>query len=140
MIETTWQDLTITGITILFAVMLLPQLRDVVSRGAVLNCFSAFFTSMLGYIMALVFATLGLWISMAGQALVASVWLLLAYFSLSNVRTHMYPDETLASVALDYFAVWIRGVAFIVSGSVTGVISRLRRRSSERSPDRLRKG
>ena len=127
MIETTWQDLTITGITILFAVMLLPQLRDVVSRGAVLNCFSAFFTSMLGYIMALVFATLGLWISMAGQALVASVWLLLAYFSLSNVRTHMYPDETLASVALDYFAVWIRGVAFIVSGSVTGVISRLRR-------------
>lgn len=127
MIETTWQDLTITGITILFAVMLLPQLRDVVSRGAVLNCFSAFFTSMLGYIMALVFATLGLWISMAGQALVASVWLLLAYFSLSNVRTRMYPDETLASVALDYFAVWIRGVAFIVSGSVTGVISRLRR-------------
>jgi len=139
-IETTWQDLTITGITILFAVMLLPQLRDVVSRGAVLNCFSAFFTSMLGYIMALVFATLGLWISMAGQALVASVWLLLAYFSLSNVRTHMYPDETLASVALDYFAVWIRGVAFIVSGSVTGVVSWLRRRSSERSSDRLRKG
>lgn len=140
MIETTWQDLTITGITILFAVMLLPQLRDVVSRGAVLNCFSAFFTSILGYIMALVFATLGLWISMAGQALVASVWLLLAYFSLSNVRTHMYPDETLASVALDYFAVWIRGVAFIASGSVTGVVSRLRRRSSERSSDRLRKG
>ena len=27
-IDTAWQDLAITGITILFAVMLLPQLRD----------------------------------------------------------------------------------------------------------------
>ncbi len=121
-----WQDFAITGITVLFAIMLLPQLRDVVSRGAVLNCFSAFFTSVFSYILAMVFATLGLWISVAGQALVASVWLLLAYFSLRNVQARMYPDETLASVALDFFAVWLRGVAFIVSGSVTGFMSRLR--------------
>ncbi|MCK9278771.1 MAG: hypothetical protein M0P22_11860, partial [Methanoculleus sp.] len=66
MIKTSWQDLAITGITILFAVMLLPQLRDVLSRGVVLNFFSALFTSLLGYSMALVFATLGLWISAAG--------------------------------------------------------------------------
>lgn len=127
MIETTWQDLAITGITILFAVMLLPQLRDVVSRGAVLNFFSAFFTSIFSYIMALVFATLGLWISVAGQALVASVWMLLAYFSLKNVRNHTFPGETLLSVALDFFAVWVQGVAFTVAGSVKGLFSRSNR-------------
>lgn len=126
MIETAWQDFAITGITVLFAVMLLPQLRDVISRGAVLNCFSAFFTSVFSYTLAMVFATLGLWISVVGQALVASVWLLLAYFSLRNVQARMYPDKTLASVALDFFTVWLRGVTFIVSGSVTGFISRLR--------------
>ncbi|KLK87898.1 hypothetical protein SZ63_07715 [Methanoculleus sediminis] len=127
MIKTTWQDFAITGITILFAVMLLPQLRDVLSRGAVLNFFSALFTSILGYSMALVFATLGLWISMVGQGLVATVWMLLACFSLRNVRNRMFPEQSLASVALDFFTVWVRGVAFIVSGSVKDIFSRISR-------------
>jgi len=125
-IETSWQDLAITTITVLFAVLLLPQLRDVISRGTVLNFFSAFFTSILGYMLALVFATLDLWISMFGQGLGATVWMLLAYFSLRNVRNHMFPDETLASVALDFFTVWVRGVAFIAAGSVKGIFSRIR--------------
>ncbi len=127
MIKTSWQDLAITGITILFAVMLLPQLRDVLSRGAVLNFFSALFTSLLGYGMALVFATLGLWISVVGQGLVATVWMLLACFSLRNVRNRMFPEETLLSVAIDFFTVWVQGVAFIVSGSVKGIFSRINR-------------
>jgi uncharacterized membrane protein YjjP (DUF1212 family) len=126
-IETSWQDLAITGITILFAVMLLPQLRDVLSRGVVLNIFSALFTSILGCSMALVFATLGLWIAMAGQSLVATVWMLLAYFSLRNVRTHMFPGETLASVALDFFTVWVQGVGFVIAGSLKGFFSRINR-------------
>ncbi|MDV2481918.1 hypothetical protein F8E02_07820 [Methanoculleus sp. Wushi-C6] len=126
MIKTTWQDFAITGITVLFAVMLLPQLRDVISRGAVLNFFSALFTSLLGYAMAMVFATLGLWISVIGQGLVATAWMLLAYFSLRNVREHMFPEETLGSVALDFFTVWVRGVAFIVAGGVKGIVSRIR--------------
>jgi hypothetical protein len=126
-IKTSWQDFAITGITVLFAVMLLPQLRDVLSRGAVLNFFSALFTSVLGYSMALVFATLGLWISMVGQGLVATVWMLLACFSLRNVRNRMFPDESLASVALDFFTVWARGVAFIVSGGVKEIVSRISR-------------
>ena len=127
MIKTTWQDFAITGITILFAVMLLPQLRDVLSRGAVLNFFSAVFTSILGYSMALVFATLGLWVSMVGQGLVATVWMLLACFSLRNVRNRMFPDESLLSVALDFFTVWVQGVAFTVAGSVKGFFSRISR-------------
>ena len=127
MIKTSWQDFAITGITILFAVMLLPQLRDVLSRGVVLNFFSALATSLLGYSMALVFATLGLWISAVGQSLVASVWMLLACFSLRNVRNRTFPEETLLSVALDFFSVWVRGVAFIVSGSVKEIFSRISR-------------
>ncbi|MDK2916861.1 MAG: hypothetical protein PWR25_1418 [Euryarchaeota archaeon] len=127
MIKTTWQDFAITGITILFAVMLLPQLRDVLSRGAVLNFFSALFTSLLGYGMALVFATLGLWISMFGQGLVATTWMLLACFSLRNVRNRMYPEKSLAAVALDFFTVWVQGVAFIVAGGVKGLFSRISR-------------
>jgi len=126
-IETTWQDFAITGITILFAVMLLPQLRDVTSRGTVLNFFSALATSLLSYLMALVFATLGLWISVFGQALVASVWMLLAYFSLRNVRDHAFPEETLLFVAIDFFTVWLQGVAFTVTGGVKEFFSRKNR-------------
>ncbi|MFA7071532.1 MAG: hypothetical protein WC138_03375 [Methanoculleus sp.] len=107
--------------------MLLPQLRDVLSRGAVLNFFSALFTSLLGYGMALVFATLGLWISMFGQGLVATTWMLLACFSLRNVRNRMYPEKSLAAVALDFFTVWVQGVAFIVAGGVKGLFSRISR-------------
>ncbi|MDV4343950.1 hypothetical protein HL657_12400 [Methanoculleus sp. YWC-01] len=127
MIKTSWQDVAITGITVLFAVMLLPQLRDVLSRGTVLNFFSALFTSILGYSMALVFATLGLWISMVGQGLVATVWMLLACFSLRNVRNRMFPEESLLSVALDFFTVWVQGVAFTVAGSVKEIVSRISR-------------
>ncbi|WP_054848070.1 hypothetical protein [Methanoculleus chikugoensis] len=117
MIETTWQDFAITGITVLFAVMLLPQLRDVMTRGAVLNVFTALATSLLGYLLALVFTTLGLWLSAFGQGLGATVWMLLACFSLRNVRDHAFPDETLASVALEFVTVWFQGgVAFTVAG------------------------
>jgi len=125
-ITTTWQDFAITGITVLFAVMLVPQLRDVMTRGAVLNVFSALTTSLLGYLLASVFATLGLWISVFGQGLVATAWLMLACFSLRNVRDHMYPDATLAAVALEFFTVWARGVAFTVTGGVRELVTRLR--------------
>jgi len=126
-IETTWQDFAITGITVLFAVMLLPQLRDVVTRGAVMNFFTALTTSLLSYLMALVFATLGLWISVFGQGLAATAWMLLACFSLKNVRDHAFPGETLLSVALEIGTVWLQGVAFTVTGGVKEFFSRKNR-------------
>mgnify|MGYP000986523115 CR=1 FL=1 len=127
MIETTWQDFAITGITVLFAVMLLPQLRDVMTRGTVLNFFTALATSLLGYLLALVFTTLGLWLSAFGQGLGATVWMLLACFSLRNVRDHAFPEETLLSVALDIGTVWLQGVAFTVAGGVKEFFSRKNR-------------
>jgi hypothetical protein len=126
-IETTWQDFAITGITVLFAVMLLPQLRDVVTRGTVLNFFTALATSLLGYLLALVFATLGLWLSVFGQGLGATVWMLLAYFSLKNVRDHAFPGETLLFVALEIGTVWLQGVAFTVTGGVKEFFSQKNR-------------
>ncbi|RXE55663.1 hypothetical protein ABH15_05320 [Methanoculleus taiwanensis] len=119
-----WQDIGITVITILFSVMLLPQLRDVVSRGIVLNFFSALFTAILSTLMCLIFATLELWLSVVGQSLVAAVWMALAYFSVKNVRDTVYPERTLWFVAGDFFAVWAMGVIFLASKGVRRIFSR----------------
>lgn len=66
-IETTWQDFAITGIAILFAVMLLVQLRDVMTHGTVLNFFTALTTSLLGYLLAPIVTILGFWLSAFSQ-------------------------------------------------------------------------
>ncbi|MCQ1537642.1 hypothetical protein FTO68_01365 [Methanocalculus taiwanensis] len=113
-----WQDIAITIITFLLAVMLLPQLQDVLSRGAVVNFFTASFTSLLAYILSFIFASLGLWISVIGQTTVASIWFLLAYFSVRNVRNDQYPDKSLFFVAKDFLSVWMMGTAFAISGFV----------------------
>lgn len=110
-----WQDIAITIITFLLAVMLLPQLQDVLHRGAVVNFFTASFTSLLAYILSVVFASLGLWISVIGQTTVASIWFFLAYFSVRNVRDDQYPDKSLFFVAQDFFSVWMMGTAFSLS-------------------------
>ncbi len=110
-----WQDIAITIITFLLAVMLLPQLQDVLYRGAVMNFFTASFTSFLAYILCVVFASLGLWISVIGQTTVASIWFLLAYFSVRNVRDDQYPDKSLLFVARDFLSVWMMGTAFSLS-------------------------
>ncbi|HIJ06018.1 MAG: hypothetical protein XE11_0695 [Methanomicrobiales archaeon 53_19] len=111
-----WQDIAITIITFLLAVMLLPQLQDVLHRGAIVNFFTASFTSLLAYGLTIIFASLGLWISVIGQSTVASIWLLLAYFSVRNVRDDQYPDKSLFFVAWDFLSVWMMGTAFALSG------------------------
>jgi O-antigen/teichoic acid export membrane protein len=110
-----WQDIAITVITFLLAVMLIPQLQDVMQRGAVMNFFTASFTSLLAYILCLVFASLGLWISVIGQSTVATLWLLLAFFSIRNVRNSQYPDDSLFFVARDFFSIWMMGTTFAIT-------------------------
>ncbi len=119
-----WQDIGITAITILFSVMLLPQLRDVISRGTVLNFFSALCTGILAVLMCLIFATLELWLSVAAESVVAAVWMALAYFSVKNVRDAVYPERTLWFVAGDFFTVWAMGVVFLASKGVRRLFSR----------------
>jgi hypothetical protein len=121
-----WQDVAITVIVVLLAVMLLPQLRDVLARTTVLNVFSSLFTSVLAFLLCLIYATLGLWLSVTAQGAVALVWALLAYFSLRNVRDAAYPDETLGFVMRDFFSVWAMGIVFLASKSMRRIFSRSR--------------
>lgn len=119
-----WQDIGITLIVVLLAVMLLPQLRDVLTRTTVLNVFSSLFTSILAFLLCAIYATLGLWLSVAAQGAVALVWALLAYFSLRNVRDTAYPDETLGFVVRDFFSVWAMGVVFLASKWMSRICAR----------------
>ncbi|MDN7025946.1 hypothetical protein FGU65_13810 [Methanoculleus sp. FWC-SCC1] len=121
-----WQDIGITFIVVLLAVMLLPQLRDVLERTTVLNVFSSLFTSILAFLLCAIYATLGLWLSVAAQGTVALVWALLAYFSLRNVRDTAYPDETLGFVVRDFFSVWAMGVVFLTAKWMRRIWSRER--------------
>jgi hypothetical protein len=110
-----WQDLAITTIAFLAGMMLIPQLLDIVNRGAVVNFFTASLTSIILFILSYVFATLGLWFSVIAQSFVATVWLLLAYHSLRNVRDAQFPDQPLSFVARDFFSVWVLGTTFLIS-------------------------
>lgn len=104
--------------------MLLPQIRDMMAGGTVLNFFSAFFTSIFSYSMALIFAALALWRSVFGQALVASVWMMLACLSFRNVRDHMFPEEALLFVARDSVTVRLPVAVFIVAKALNAFLSR----------------
>lgn len=119
-----WQDLAITTIAFLAGVMLIPQLQDVLNRGAVINFFTASLTSVILFILSYVFATLGLWFSVIAQSFVATVWLLLAYYSLRNVRDAQFPDQPLSFVARDFFGVWMLGTGFLISNLARRLLRR----------------
>ena len=119
-----WQDIAITVITFLLAIMLIPQLQDVMQRGAVINFFTASITSILAYGLCIIFASLGLWISVIGQSSVATLWLLLAYFSIKNIRDIQYPDDSLFFVAHDFLSVWMTGTAFAITSFAERILKR----------------
>lgn len=109
-----WQILSATIITLVLAVMLLPLLLDVIQRGEVLNFFSATFITILSYGLCFLYATMGLWLYVLAQGIWSTIWLLLAYYSIKNIRDIHSPDETLSFVARDYFDAWILGTRYII--------------------------
>ncbi|OPX73275.1 MAG: hypothetical protein A4E39_01154 [Methanoregulaceae archaeon PtaB.Bin152] len=110
-----WQDIALTFFIFLAGVLLIPQLRDTMNHGAVVNFFTASLTSVLLFCISGIFASLGLWISVIAQSFVGVIWLFLAFFSLRNVRDSQFPDQSLFFVARDFFGVWVLGSAFMVS-------------------------
>ncbi|WP_342686243.1 MULTISPECIES: hypothetical protein [unclassified Methanoculleus] len=46
----------------------------------------------------------------------------------------MFPEETLFSVVLDFFTIWMRGAAVTTSGSVKGIFSQVRRNFESMNP------
>ena len=74
-----WQDTFITATNIIFALNLLPQLRDVIRTKKPMNLWTCSLTFILLCGVNVTMATLGLWLSALPQCTI--VWGLLLYFS-----------------------------------------------------------
>jgi CHASE2 domain-containing sensor protein len=83
---TSWQDLVIAVIGLLFGFILIPQLYDVIKKNIVLNLYTAALTTIGLYIMTATFFTMGFWITFIADFFTATVWLLLFIFSYLNFR------------------------------------------------------
>lgn len=83
---TSWQDIVIAIMGLIFGFILLPQLYDVFKKGIILNIYTAALTTIGLYIMAATFFSMGFWITVAANLFTATVWLLLLVFSLINIK------------------------------------------------------
>ncbi|MFO7677720.1 MAG: hypothetical protein R6V50_04995 [Thermoplasmatota archaeon] len=72
-----WQDYAITLIIYMFVIVTVPLVIDVVKKKSRLNLFTAGPTAVGNYMMAVVFGSLGLWISVTSSLLIATLWLII---------------------------------------------------------------
>jgi len=72
-----WQDYAITLIIYMFVIVTIPQVIDVLKKKTRLNLLTAGPTAFGNYLMAAVFASLGLWISVTSSLLIATLWLII---------------------------------------------------------------
>ena len=75
-----WQDIVIAITSLLFGVILFPQLRDV-WRGQSLNLISASLTTVGLFVLVFTFATMGYWVSMIAEAVSGAIWLVIFILS-----------------------------------------------------------
>ena len=81
-----WQDYVIAIVSLLFGVILLPQLKDTWRGKTILNLYTAGLTTVGLYILGITFYTLNMWISVTAEFISGTVWLFLFIFSLTNKR------------------------------------------------------
>jgi hypothetical protein len=81
-----WQDYVIAIVSLLFGVILLPQLKDTWHGKTILNLYTAGLTTVGLYILGFTFFTLNMWISVIAEIISGTIWLLLFIFSYSNKR------------------------------------------------------
>jgi len=79
-----WQDYVITSGNIIFALNLLPQLKNVIKDNHYLNLWTCSLTFLTLCVMNITMATLGLWLS--ALPICTIVWGLLLIFSYRNKR------------------------------------------------------
>ena len=72
-----WQDYAITLIIYMFVIVTIPQVMDVLKKKTRLNLLTAGPTAFGNYLMAAVFGSLGLWISVTSSLLIATLWLII---------------------------------------------------------------
>ena len=77
-----WQDYIITIIVYTFVIVTIPLLIDVIKNKNSINLITSSVTSIGNYILAYIFATLNLWLSVISAILIATIWLLLFIFSI----------------------------------------------------------
>lgn len=79
-----WQDYAITLIIYMFVIVTIPLVIDVIKGRTRVNLLTAFPTAFGNYGLMIIFATLGLWISVTSSALISTLWLLIFLFSWRN--------------------------------------------------------
>jgi len=77
-----WQDFILTGTNLIFGVLLIPQLKDVITKNQSMNLWSCGFTFLGLCIVSITMTSLELWL--AAIPICTIVWGLLWYFSWKN--------------------------------------------------------
>lgn len=80
-----WQDYVIAAVSLLFGVILLPQLKDV-WKGQSLNIITGGLTTAGLYILVFTFFTMGYWVSMIADMFSGTVWLVIFLLSIKNKK------------------------------------------------------
>jgi len=81
-----WQDYVIAIVSLLFGVILLPQLVDIWQGKTTLNLYTTSLTTIGLFILAGTFFTLQFWTSFIADVLSGVIWFMLFLFSLKNKR------------------------------------------------------
>jgi hypothetical protein len=81
-----WQDYAITLIIYMFVLVTIPQVIDILKKKTRLNLITAGPTAIGNYLLAFVFSTLGLWISVTSSILIATLWLIIFFGSWRNKK------------------------------------------------------
>jgi len=79
-----WQDYVIAIVSLLFGIILLPQLVDTIKGKTILNLYTASLTTVGLFILAGTFFTMKYWTSFAADVLSGVIWFLLFVFSMKN--------------------------------------------------------
>jgi len=81
-----WQDIVIATVSLMFGVILLPQLRDVWHGKTILNLYTASLTTFGLFILVITFFTMGFWISFIADFFSGIIWFLLFFLSVRNIK------------------------------------------------------
>ena len=81
-----WQDYVIAIVSLLFGIILIPQLIDTIRGKTILNLYTASLTTIGLFILAATFFSLSFWTSFIADVISGFIWSLLFIFSLKNSR------------------------------------------------------
>jgi len=91
-----WQDYAITLVIYMFVIVTIPQIIDVLKKKTRLNLLTTNPTVFGNYQLLVVFASLGLWISVTSSLLIATFWLIIFIGSWRKWNTTTIKGNTVA--------------------------------------------